>query len=1386
MKTFTWAIFIAFATLLSPVRLLASFEDSTVTYQCHGSGDLYDFTEEKYIYDSLGHLKLFTTYYILGNIHHVGKSNHYEYDISGNLIFSSDSSWDYFNQLFVIQRFYSYDNNGNVLTFETHTFQTGVEQPRIRTEYQYDLSGNLLVQTDFRGIPLDTISQNLYQYDTGGFIITMLGLQGSPLTNKVWTSYDLNSLGKDTIKIVRQWNGNSWDDSVRTLTEYQANDSVRVCGYNQHADSVVGWRTTDFDTCIYDLSNFLLEDIFYSINNGSIDTISREVYTYTSHVPLSYHYSYDYYYSGFWQPDSWDDKDFDLAGHLIYEYSSCYGCGEANKSYTYDSHDLLTSTSWYSITHGGFENSGYCDVFYYDVHGSFTLCQTDTLTLIADSGFVSYHWSTGATSQSILVSLPGTYIVSMIDSLGETWLAAPHIVGMKAPPVASHATDSVINICRNENILQLEEIDLPSYTYQWLINDTLLRGLLTNRNYINIIPGTAPSGIYRVRVSNECGFDTSTSTSINFSPFDVPSILPGATVTMCAGDTLAITASGGAHFDWIPTFDTTASILVTRPGIFTVQISDVPGCYATQACTVSTVDFSSTFIRMQNDSVLTYWNYGGGYAFANQWSWMFNGDTIAGAHSFTLNASQNGVYHVILQSSEGCIDTVGPYNYVRGGLTIFAGQDMSICSDNRVYIGVSSTGVNGRPPYQYTWMKDGALLTSGTLQSQYYQTNFIPTTTVEDTIVCVLIVTDSSGTIATDTLQVLVHPAPVTAPVITGHSVDTICRGVRSLLTASPVGNYYWYHNGIAYTTVLPNYWSANAAATYTCAYIDQYGCISPQSQPYTIYSRPDPVRPVIILNGTSPFCWGDSAEIITAYDSNLHYTWSGANTNLVLGEDTNVFLSTFTDNYTVYTTDTFGCNSLFANQVYVEFDTVFSFPITAYMPTVLCYGDSVLLTAPAFPTWSSQWMKDDIELPGTSDTFCYAKETGYYFMKVTNTAGCSAGSEKWLVQVRPQNTLTVTQSDSLLTASALFTSSYQWYNDSVFLVGEDSAIFIAHQSGNYFVDATDYHGCIERSDEYMINCQLTYAASQPVLCNGDCNAMITLSTNAIHPFNLHWSNGDTVGVADSLCAGSYWVTILDAWGCTDSLTFSINEPLPLHIMLQDSLQLNCFGLCDTVNAIVTGGTGGYNYSWSTGEVSSQALVCDTPEVIISVSDSNGCASLRSMTVLSADEPQFVFNATNPSCVGCNDGELFVQAVAGNPPFIFAFDSTDYALQNAGDTIHLYNLSDGNYILYLQGSNGCSSMDSIVLDSSPLSSEMQVPQNKTRIVPNPSTGYFAILHNSAERAQIQISELNGSIVYSGALDAETTEINGKTWGKGVYFVTIIFGSNVSVMKLVLQ
>ncbi|NJK87427.1 MAG: hypothetical protein HC906_17035 [Bacteroidales bacterium] len=102
------------------------------------------------------------------------------------------------------------------------------------------------------------------------------------------------------------------------------------------------------------------------------------------------------------------------------------------------------------------------------------------------------------------------------------------------------------------------------------------------------------------------------------------------------------------------------------------------------------------------------------------------------------------------------------------------------------------------------------------------------------------------------------------------------------------------------------------------------------------------------------------------------------------------------------------------------------------------------------------------------------------------------------------------------------------------------------------------------------------------------------------------WSNGSTSSQITVKTSGSYFVSIMNEYGCTiNSDTFLINVfPLPVATIHPDGPTSRCTG-----NVVLTANSGlGYSYYWSTGETTQSIVVDSSGSYYVTVTDENGCS----------------------------------------------------------------------------------------------------------------------------------------------------------------------------------
>jgi len=196
--------------------------------------------------------------------------------------------------------------------------------------------------------------------------------------------------------------------------------------------------------------------------------------------------------------------------------------------------------------------------------GSTLLCPDETVTFQGDAGF-GYVWSTGANTQSITVSEPGFYTLSIIDQYGCQSL--PQLVtvtffDIEAPTVTATGP---FEFCSDTSLV-LEATWNEEYDFIWSTGETTVSIEITQ------------SGTYYATTSNLIGCESfSPSFTVTAGSALVAEIISDGNNIICPGSTTTLSAGNGSTYLW-STGETTESIEISEPGIYELSVFDENNC----------------------------------------------------------------------------------------------------------------------------------------------------------------------------------------------------------------------------------------------------------------------------------------------------------------------------------------------------------------------------------------------------------------------------------------------------------------------------------------------------------------------------------------------------------------------------------------------------------------------------------------------------------------------------------------------------------------------------------------------------------------------------------------------------------------------------------------
>ncbi|MBO9635007.1 MAG: choice-of-anchor L domain-containing protein [Chitinophagaceae bacterium] len=278
------------------------------------------------------------------------------------------------------------------------------------------------------------------------------------------------------------------------------------------------------------------------------------------------------------------------------------------------------------------------------------------------------------------------------------------------------------------------------------------------------------------------------------------------------------------------------------------------------------------------------------------------------------------------------------------------------------------------------------------------------------------------------------------------------------------------------------------------------------------------------------------------------------------------------------------------------------------------------------------------------------------------------------------------------------------------------------------------------------------------VSCNGGSNgSIVPVITGGVGAYSYTWSNGASSASALGLSAGTYTLTVHDAYACGVSKTFTIAQP-PAITATTSQTDVLCHGNA-TGTAIVNpaGGAGGYTYSWSpSGGTGASATGLVAGGYSVRIEDANGCFINKSFTIQEPSALTASTSQTNITCDNGANGSVKVNATGGTGPYSYTWAPA----VTTGD--EATGLTAGLYSIVVKDAKNC-----------PATTQATVIVG----APSPATPQVSVA------AQPSCTLPTGTVdVVSPLANGNTYSLNGGAWQSVASFTGLAQGSYTVSVK----
>ncbi|MEZ4935570.1 MAG: T9SS type A sorting domain-containing protein [Saprospiraceae bacterium] len=910
---------------------------------------------------------------------------------------------------------------------------------------------------------------------------------------------------------------------------------------------------------------------------------------------------------------------------------------------------------------------------------TFDLSTVDVIDNNGANGIITYHNTPtpgpGDTISPIVTPLPGqTFYVASTPVGGCTDIVAVPFT-LKESPVAEIVGENLV--CKNttQSLVALNTGNVSgNLTYNWNTGDTTKTIDISS----NPLLGGSNTYIVEIESSNGCS-DKDTMTVTTTSNITTVQRIVG-NVTACEGSdgTISLTPLDGTppyHFRWGNGMSETGNSLFLdnlSQGAYSFTITDSSPQQCEFIIPLMTVDGPGAVVASYEVKHVSCNGAGDGRITLN-----INGNNPViswqnGSDNDTIDHLSAGMYEVTI--TDGDCENILAFEVKQPDkITVNPFVSQPKCfGENDGSIFLNTFG--GTPPYQFDW--ENGLTTQGinNLQAGTYPV------TISDSKDCRQ---EIPNLLLRQPDEIFFDTTALFPPTCFGFNDGKI--SIKPKGGTSPF-DVDW-DNGAMGTTI-----NSLTGGTYVVSIEDANGCLF--SQPLEL-SQP-PLLEMSIDETKAPTCKGltDGAIEITAFGGTAGYSflWNNNQTE----ED---LIDLPEGNYLLTITDGNNC-SLTSDTIRLVGPELMS--VTAVIKNPPCEGQStgsieVCLDTINGQSFSYDWSTDE------SGCTIINQPPGTYTVTVTDDlTGCqidttfSISTQQVLsLNIVTDNPACFNSADGQIYLNA--TGGTAPLTCSWDDVPDLGCVRTNLLHGNYAATVTDANGCTIASNLLTLEnpnpIELELEGIDVPACYGDSTGSIeVVATGGTGLLHYNWSSGDTASIISGLGSGIFTLSVKDENDCAVNQQYEVIWPLPMEV--EEKRFISGCNTLDSVSLIVSGGVGGFGYSWNHGNSTNTLANVPVGDYTVTITDQAGCTlEVSSIKIPEIVQPMYLqqMNSRDSICLGATDGELNIFIEGGQSPYQYIWDH-GIAGNTSAQTLILNNLEPGIYQVTLTDSDGCVSV----------------------------------------------------------------------------------------------